>query len=347
MSWDQLPQSCPICFEEIAANELRSITAGNSVTCAHRYCTQCCHSYIKSKVELREVSAETFHCPECPHPVDIGAVDSILRDIGDAELRTQFSELRALADDPKTVACPVCATISRKTTYSNSVTCSGCELEYCFEHGTAHAGRSCREFKKQQNAELAMNAEFLRSERVHSCPKCRSPIEKNGGCMHMTCSRCRYEFCWMCHLPWGNWHHKSFLARQVCCPGSTSHWSCLVHPEQWTSRKLLAARVTTALVGPPIAVTVTGVGVCGCVLAIVLGGPVVGVAACVKKCKKRARERTLRLEAAERREANPQAVLAALSDMGDADRAQYFLDHGVWPASPLQLEEEGKREGQR
>ena len=95
---------------------------------------------------------------------------------------------------------------------------------------------------------------------------------------------------------------------------------------------MLAARVTTVLVGPPLAVTGFGAGVCVCVLAIVLGGPVVGVAACVTKCKNRARERTLQLEAAERREIHAQAALDALPDgLGDADRAQYFLDHGVWP----------------
>jgi len=34
------------------------------------------------------------------------------------------------------------------------------------------------------------------------CPKCARPIEKNQGCMHMTCSQCRHEFCWLCTGPW-------------------------------------------------------------------------------------------------------------------------------------------------
>ena len=33
-------------------------------------------------------------------------------------------------------------------------------------------------------------------------PKCNSMIEKNGGCNHMTCRKCKYEFCWICEGPW-------------------------------------------------------------------------------------------------------------------------------------------------
>lgn len=44
------------------------------------------------------------------------------------------------------------------------------------------------------------------------CPNCRNPIEKNGGCMHMTCGRnaggCGYEFCWLCRGPWSE-HGKA------------------------------------------------------------------------------------------------------------------------------------------
>ena len=35
------------------------------------------------------------------------------------------------------------------------------------------------------------------------CPKCKRPIEKNHGCMHMTCTPpCKFEFCWLCLNAW-------------------------------------------------------------------------------------------------------------------------------------------------
>ena len=34
------------------------------------------------------------------------------------------------------------------------------------------------------------------------CPKCHSTIEKDGGCNHMVCKKCRFDFCWVCLGPW-------------------------------------------------------------------------------------------------------------------------------------------------
>lgn len=34
------------------------------------------------------------------------------------------------------------------------------------------------------------------------CPKCRIPTERDGGCMHMLCARCTFEWCWVCQTEW-------------------------------------------------------------------------------------------------------------------------------------------------
>ncbi|TID30603.1 hypothetical protein CANINC_000758 [Pichia inconspicua] len=36
------------------------------------------------------------------------------------------------------------------------------------------------------------------------CPKCSALIEKNGGCNHMTCRKCHWQFCWVCMGDWAN-----------------------------------------------------------------------------------------------------------------------------------------------
>ncbi len=33
-------------------------------------------------------------------------------------------------------------------------------------------------------------------------PSCAAPIQKHEGCNHVKCSKCKYEFCWLCLEPW-------------------------------------------------------------------------------------------------------------------------------------------------
>lgn len=37
---------------------------------------------------------------------------------------------------------------------------------------------------------------------TQSCPRCHTQIEKNGGCNHMKCQKCMFEFCWICFGAW-------------------------------------------------------------------------------------------------------------------------------------------------
>ena len=59
----------------------------------------------------------------------------------------------------------------------------------------------CRDFFSKKNE---ISSSVFEELFTNLCPKCDVHIQKNGGCMHMTCSKCKYEFCWMCKQQWKN-----------------------------------------------------------------------------------------------------------------------------------------------
>lgn len=74
--------------------------------------------------------------------------------------------------------------------------CFGCTLK---NHQPAPCSLVRRWLKKC--ADDSETANWI-SANTKECPKCNSTIEKNGGCNHMTCRKCRNEFCWMCMGVW-------------------------------------------------------------------------------------------------------------------------------------------------
>lgn len=42
------------------------------------------------------------------------------------------------------------------------------------------------------------------------CPKCGVMIQKDGGCPHMVCQKCRHEFCWLCLGAYYSYNHTEF-----------------------------------------------------------------------------------------------------------------------------------------
>jgi hypothetical protein len=81
---------------------------------------------------------------------------------------------------------------------SRRVLCSSCQTQYCFMCLLPyHAPNSCQTIRKW-NLKCQDDSETRNYLLVHTqdCPKCKVCIEKNGGCSHMTCNRCKHEFCW-------------------------------------------------------------------------------------------------------------------------------------------------------
>lgn len=86
-------------------------------------------------------------------------------------------------------------------TQSQRVFCDECGFAMCFAHQTPwHQGVDCIEFG-YGGEPLAASLAWLR-ENTKDCPRCHVPVERRAGCFHMTCSLCRYEFCWLCLADW-------------------------------------------------------------------------------------------------------------------------------------------------
>lgn len=49
--------------------------------------------------------------------------------------------------------------------------------------------------------------QWAKEKNVKFCKVCFAKLEKISGCNHITCSYCKYEFCWLCERPYNGLSH--------------------------------------------------------------------------------------------------------------------------------------------
>lgn len=82
-----------------------------------------------------------------------------------------------------------------------------CGYHFCFACNTEiHDMIPCKlvqEFKEVKAETLKTSNWVVRFTKP--CPKCKTDIEKNGGCNHIVCRQCKHEFCWVCSKEFRNY----------------------------------------------------------------------------------------------------------------------------------------------
>ncbi|KAG5251321.1 E3 ubiquitin-protein ligase [Salix suchowensis] len=95
------------------------------------------------------------------------------------------------------------------------VTCR-CLTSFCWNcEEECHRPMDCETVRKwiSKNSSESENVNYILAY-CKPCPNCKRPIEKNHGCMHMTCRVCRNEFCWLCLGPWkGHMNCNRYMER--------------------------------------------------------------------------------------------------------------------------------------
>ncbi|XP_033485307.2 E3 ubiquitin-protein ligase ARIH2 [Epinephelus lanceolatus] len=98
--------------------------------------------------------------------------------------------------------CPIVIKVQEPR--ARRVQCSRCSEVFCFKcRQMYHAPTDCATIRKwlTKCADDSETANYI-SAHTKDCPKCNICIEKNGGCNHMQCSKCKHDFCWMCLGDW-------------------------------------------------------------------------------------------------------------------------------------------------
>jgi len=194
---------CQICYDTISKGNMTGLD------CGHIFCTECWSEYLSSKIED---ASRIIECPDtkCNTIVDDETLTSI---ITDTELKLKYNKLvmsyyvecnKML----KWCSAPDCNFVIKVPFLdSRTVTCK-CGNSFCFScSGDWHDPIDCDMLKKwvKKSNDDSETSKWI-SVHTKDCPKCKMPIEKDGGCNHMSCKNksCSFQFCWLCLKKWGS-----------------------------------------------------------------------------------------------------------------------------------------------
>ncbi|GMP78627.1 hypothetical protein CsSME_00034492 [Camellia sinensis var. sinensis] len=196
--------TCGICFESYPLDRI------SAAACGHPFCSTCWRAYMSTSID----GGPGCLVLRCPDPSCCAAVgqDMInkLASNEDKEKYARYIVRSYIEDNRKTKWCPAPGCeyavefVVGSGGYDVSCLCSHGFCWNCTEE--AHRPVDCGTVSKWilKNSAESENMNWILAN-SKPCPKCKRPIEKNQGCMHMTCTPpCKFEFCWLCLGAWSD-----------------------------------------------------------------------------------------------------------------------------------------------
>ncbi|XP_067093821.1 ankyrin repeat and IBR domain-containing protein 1-like isoform X3 [Osmerus mordax] len=220
---------CGICMSTISIFE-----EPIDMSCGHEFCRACWEGFLNLKIQ--EGEAHNIFCPayDCFQLVPVEVIESVVS--REMDKRYLQFDIKAFVDNNPAIrwcpraGCERAVRLSIQDPGNSSsdplsfpllrapaVDCGKGHL-FCWEcQGEAHEPCDCEiwrmwlhkvtEMKPEELAgvseayEDAANCLWLLSN-SKPCANCKSPIQKNEGCNHMQCAKCKYDFCWICLEEW-------------------------------------------------------------------------------------------------------------------------------------------------
>ena len=198
-------ETCGICSNKFIEND------GNKLkNCGHSFCNDCWYNFLSIKIEENKLTFIKCLNYECQEKLSDEFIINLLK--SNQPLIDKFKKYKLeleIINDPKKKFCPYPDCNSYAVLKDNKyVKCLNNHM-FCFIClEKPHAKKPCSEMIEKSIQVFSKN-HFLKK-----CPHCGIITEKVSGCNHITCSKCNYQWCWLCN---GQYNPEHF--RQGKCKG--------------------------------------------------------------------------------------------------------------------------------
>eukprot|EP01116_Phalansterium_solitarium_P024978 TRINITY_DN933_c0_g1_i1.p1 TRINITY_DN933_c0_g1~~TRINITY_DN933_c0_g1_i1.p1 ORF type:complete len:676 (+),score=229.88 TRINITY_DN933_c0_g1_i1:136-2163(+) len=206
-------RACDICLDDDVPASLLSAMA-----CGHSFCNECWRGYLSVAVAEKQ---PVITCPgaapdgkaRCSIVVDELLVVRLLRDPAAEQRYVTMLMDSYVEDNPAVRWCPQAGCdnallLNEVSHVRNEAVACTCGCVFCFrclqaEHRPATCQMAQEWHAMNSGADDSLNVNLIASI-SRPCPRCQAAVEKNGGCNHMNCVKCRFHFCWQCMGKFGS-----------------------------------------------------------------------------------------------------------------------------------------------
>ncbi|CAL2034203.1 unnamed protein product [Caenorhabditis brenneri] len=171
--------------------------------CRHMACLNCWSQYLAAKISDGEslLRCMEFGCGMLISNKMLGKLFSC------SKLETAHRRLieeSYINNNSSFTWCNKRCGMAVRRSSNDTVTCS-CGSTFCFLcKSDAHYPATCLQIRlwEKQRMDYGQHTSSWILSNTRDCPRCFAPTQKNGGCNHMRCTGCRYEYCWVCSRNW-------------------------------------------------------------------------------------------------------------------------------------------------